>query len=128
LQAYQAILKELLGVAGSLAAISPMLPDGSLSMSERNALEFDVLTDPRNKVARTYGLMFRLPEEIKTLYEGPMQILLPQVNGDESWTLPVPGTFVLDKDGIVRWRFVDPDHTRRAEPTDVLDAVRSLAR
>ena len=103
-----------------------MLPDGSLSIAERNALEFDVLSDASNDVARSYGLVFRLPDEIRELYEGPMKILLPEVNGDASWTLPVPGTFVVDQAGIVRWRFVDPDHTRRAEPAELVAAVRSL--
>lgn len=103
-----------------------MLPDGSLSAVETNALTFDVLSDAGNEVARAYGLAFTLPEEIRELYEGPMKILLPAVNGDESWTLPVPGTFVVGSDGIVHWRFVDPDHTRRAEPADVLAAVHAL--
>lgn len=127
MQAYQAILGELSSAGASLAAISPMLPDGSLSIVERNALGFDVLTDRANEVAREYGLVFRLPPEIRELYEGPMKILLPEVNGDDSWTLPVPGTYVVSRDGLVRWRFVEPDHTRRAEPAEVLAAVRSLA-
>lgn len=103
-----------------------MLPDGSLSVAERNALEFDVLSDAGNEVARDYGLVFALPDEIRELYEGPMKVLLPEVNGDESWTLPVPGAFIVDQEGIVRWRFVDPDHTRRAEPADLVAAVWSL--
>jgi peroxiredoxin len=126
LQAYQAIVAELSDAGASLVAISPMLPDGSLSAVERNDLEFKVLSDRGNAVARAYGLVFRLPEEIRVLYEGPMKILLPEVNGDESWTLPVPGTFVVGRDGIVRWRFIDPDHTRRAEPADVIAVVRTL--
>ena len=103
-----------------------MLPDGSLSMVEKNALAFEVLSDLGNEVARAYGLVFRLPDEIRELYEGPMKVLLPEVNGDASWTLPLPGTFVIGPDAVVRWRFVDPDHTRRAEPEDLLAAVRAV--
>jgi peroxiredoxin len=100
-----------------------MLPDGSLSMAEKNALELEVLSDVGNAVAREYGLVWRLPPDLREIYENVWKILLPQVNGDDSWELPIPGTFVIGPDGTVRYAFVDPDYTRRAEPADILEAV-----
>jgi peroxiredoxin len=123
LQAYQRHLPELRAAGASLAAISPMLPDGSLSMAEKNALELEVLSDVGNAVAREYGLVWRLPPDLREIYENVWKILLPQVNGDDSWELPIPGTFVIGRDGTVRYAFVDPDYTRRAEPADILEAV-----
>jgi peroxiredoxin len=123
LQAYQRHLPELRAAGASLAAISPMLPDGSLSMAEKNALELEVLSDVGNAVAREYGLVWRLPPDLREIYENVWKILLPQVNGDDSWELPIPGTFVIGPDGTVRYAFVDPDYTRRAEPADILEAV-----
>lgn len=123
MQAYQSLLPELAAAGASLAAISPMLPDNSLSMAEKNALEFEVLSDVGNRVARDYGLVFRLPEELRAAYETALKIALPQLNGDDSWTLPIPGTFVVGRDGTVAYAFVEADHRRRAEPAAILDAV-----
>jgi peroxiredoxin len=125
LRAYQQVLPEIQALGGELVAISPMLPDDSLSMAEKNELAFEVLSDAGNGVARRYGLVFRVLPEIRELYEGPMNVILPVYNGDDSWELPVPGTFVVGTDAIVRYAFVDTDHTRRAEPSDVLGALRS---
>jgi peroxiredoxin len=125
LQAYQAFLPELRAAGGALVAISPMLPDNSLSMAEKNALEYEVLSDVGNAVAREYGLVWRLPSDLQDVYENVWNLLLPQYNGDDSWELPIPGTFVIGRDGLVRHVFVDPDYTRRAEPAEILEAVRS---
>lgn len=127
MQAYQQLLPEIRASAGSLVAISPMLPDNSLSTVEKNALEFEVLSDTGNAVAREYGLVWRLPADLQEIYVNLWSILLPQVNGDDSWELPIPGTFVIGRDGGVRYAFVDPDYTRRAEPADVLAALQQVA-
>ena len=103
-----------------------MLPDGSLTMAEQDELAFEVLSDVGNQVARAYGLVFRVAPEVEELYAGPWDIRLPEHNGDDSWELPVPGTFVIDREGIVRLAFVEPDHTRRLEPDEIIDTLASL--
>lgn len=110
-------------LGATLVAVSPMLPDGSLSMAEKNALTFEVLSDVGNDVASAYGLVFQLSDELVSIYQDTWNIVLPQVNGVDSWELPVPGTFVIAQSGVVRFAFVDPDHTRRAEPTRILAAL-----
>ena len=117
------MLDEIESRGAALVAVSPMLPDNSLTMAEKNELAFDVLSDARNRVAREYGLVFRVLPEVRALYEGPLDVAVPEYNGDDSWELPVPGTFVIGRDGVVRYAFVEPDHTRRAEPADVLAAL-----
>ncbi len=127
MQAYQSIHSELTAAGGSLAAVSPQLPDGSLTMAEKHALEFEVLSDAGNLVAGQFGLIFRLPDDLRAVYEHAWKLVLPQFNGDDSWTLPIPATYVIDRDGVIRYAFVDPDHTRRAEPDELLAAVRAAA-
>jgi peroxiredoxin len=123
LRAYQHVLDEIESRGAALVAVSPMLPDESLSMAEKHELAYEVLSDAGNRVARDYGLVFRVLPEVRALYEGPLDVALPEYNGDDSWELPVPGTFVIGRDGVVRYAFVEPDHTRRAEPAEVLAAL-----
>ncbi len=123
MQVYQSILPQIREHGAALVAVSPMLPDNSLSMADRNALEFEVLSDLGNAVARSYGIVFRVPDEVRALYETRLDLLLPQVNGDDSWELPVPGTFVIGRDGKVAYAFVEPDYTRRAEPAEIVGAL-----
>ena len=105
-----------------LVAISPMFPDGSFSMAERNALVFEVLSDAATRSPRVRARV-QLSDELVSIYKDTWNIVLPQVNGDNSWELPIPGTFVIAGDGVVRYAFVDPDYTRRAEPADIITAL-----
>jgi peroxiredoxin len=125
LQAYQSILPDIQALGATLVAVSPQLPDNSLSAAEKNGLQFEVLSDERNAVARQYGIVWRFPEELRTMYLSVFGIVLPEYNGDDSWELPIPATFVIGQDSFILHAFVDPDYTRRAEPADILDALRS---
>ena len=82
-----------------------------------------MLTDFGLGVARDYGLTFRMSEELEELYASTLRIDLVRFNGDESWELPVPATFVIDPDGTIVYASADPDYTRRPEPEEVLAAV-----
>jgi peroxiredoxin len=84
-----------------------------------------VLRDRGNEVARTFGLVFTLPEDLRTIYLG-LGIDLPKANGDDSWTLPMPARYVVDRTGTIRAADVDPDYTRRTEPAETVAALRAL--
>ena len=71
--------------------------------------------------------MFRLDGDLQALYAGPFAIDLPAHNGDDSWELPVPGTFVIDRSGTVRLAFAEPDYTRRLEPAAILAELDAIA-
>ena len=73
-----------------------------------------------------YGLTFDLPDDLAAVYE-ELGIDLQRVNGGHPRTLPVPATYVIDRDGTIRWAFVDTDYTKRAEPADILAALDGLA-
>ena len=74
-------------------------------------------------MARQFGLVYRLPHELEQLYRS-IFINLPNSNGDQSWELPLPATYILERDGTVLYAFADADHMQRAEPADLLDRLR----
>ncbi len=123
LKALQERLPEIADLGASLVAISPETPDNSLTSAEKNALEFEVLSDTGNAVARGFGLVFKLADELKPIYEG-FGIDLVKHNADESYELPLPATYVIDRDGTVRKAFVDADYTKRLDPEEIVDSLR----
>jgi len=125
LRAYQAILPEISALGARMVAISPQLPDGSLSTAEANELTFDVLSDVGNRVARTFGLVWSLPEELRAALRSNNKAL-PDINGDDSWELPVPGTYVVARDGRVALAAIDVDYRNRLEPDAIVNTLRSL--
>lgn len=126
LRALQEKLPEIEDLGASLLAISPEQPDSSLSTAEKNSVSFDVLSDEGNEVARQFGLVFELPMVLRPLYE-KFGIDLLTSNGDESFTLPVPATYVVGQDGAVLGCYVDMDYSTRMDPEAVLTALRAKA-
>jgi peroxiredoxin len=126
LRAYQRILPQIQALGATLVALSPQMPDHSLSTAEKKALSFPVLSDVGNTVARQYGLVFTVPENTRTIYQQQFGIDLSIFNGDASWELPIPGTFLLDGQGMVRLAFVDVDYKHRLEPSTLLAGLRAL--
>lgn len=108
-----------------LVAISPQIPDESLTLAEKHQLAFDVLSDLGSDTAKQYGLAFDLPEDLAAVYDR-FGFDLQRVNAGHARTLPLPATYVIDRDGTIRWAFVDTDYTKRAEPADILAALDSL--
>ena len=126
LRAFQRILPQIQSLGATLVAISPQTPDHSLSTVEKKELTFTVLSDVGNKVAHAYRTVFTLEESIRPLYTS-IGFDLPTFNGDASWELPMPATFLVAQDGTVRLAFAAEDYTRRLEPADLLDGLRALA-
>jgi peroxiredoxin len=125
LQALQAQLSEFRALGANLIGISPETPDKSLSAIDNHQLEFEVLSDIGNITARQYGLLFTVYEEMRPLYL-KWGLDVPASNGDDSWELPVPATYVIDTDSVVRAAHVDKDYTRRMEPEQILAALQDL--
>lgn len=125
LQALQAALPEIRALGASLIGISPETPDNSMTTAEKHQLEFDVLSDIGNKTARDYGLIFTVYEEMRPLYL-KWGLDVPASNGDKSWELPVPATYVIDSNSVVRAAHVDKDYTKRMEPEQILAALRNI--
>lgn len=126
LAALQRALPEIQAAGASLAAISPQSLDHAVSMAEKADLGFELLSDVKQETIRAYRLQFTMPPEVQNIYTGIFGLDISKQNADGSWNLPVPGTFVIDQDGIVRTRHVTADFTRRMEPEDVVAALEQL--
>lgn len=120
----QEALPEFKAAGASLIALTPEVPDNSLSTAEKHSLEFAVLSDLHNGVAREYGIVFKLIEEVAVAYQEGFD--LHGYNGDESDELPLAATYVIARDGTIKWSFLDKDYRNRAEPADILAAVEAL--
>ncbi|MBE9214692.1 AhpC/TSA family protein [Plectonema cf. radiosum LEGE 06105] len=126
LRALQQALPEIKAYGGTLVAISPQTPDNSLSTVEKNELTFAVLSDVGNQVARQFGLVFTIPEALRPIYQG-FGINLPASNGDESFELPIPATYVVNTDGVIVHAFVKPDYTQRQNPEEIVTILKEIA-
>lgn len=115
-------LKEL---GATICALSPQLPEAIRTLIERHKITFDILRDAGNEYAAKLGLRFTLPEDLREVYRS-FGNDLAQRNGEPSWTLAMPGRFVVDREGIVRAVDVDPDYRYRPEPEKTVEDVRAL--
>ena len=108
----------------NLIALTPELPDKSISTAEKNKLEFEVLSDVGNKVAKQYGIVFKLTDEVAGMYNKAFD--MKGYNGDESNELPLAATYIIDENGEIIYAFLDADYRNRAEPSDVVKALNNL--
>ncbi|MGL5767740.1 MAG: peroxiredoxin-like family protein [Sarcina sp.] len=121
LQEYASALDKLEALDATLVAISPELPDKDFS----DKLDFEILSDLGSKVARKFNLVFQVDSEVEKIYK-TFGIDLQVANGDDSKELPMPATYVVNKDGIVVLSFVNADYTKRLDIEEVLDKLKEL--
>jgi peroxiredoxin len=119
MEAMNRVLPEIESAGASLVAISPQTVKQSFFMVDQHKLRFPLLSDAGNSVARQFGLVYRVPEEQEAIYRRAF-INLPLVNGDESWELPIPATYILGRDGTVLSALANEDYAERAEPGEIL--------
>ena len=96
-----------------------------MSTAEKLALSFEVLSDVGNNVAREYGIVFTLPETLRDIYKGS-GIDLPASNGDQTFELPIPATYVINNQGIIEYAFVNVDYTQRMEPDMIIEELKKI--
>ncbi len=118
-------LPEMQTLGATLVGVSPETLAVSQQTAQDNALEFEVLSDEGNRVAREYGLIMVVDEAIRPHYL-QWGIDIPTSNGDETFELPVPATYVIDQSGVIRAARVDKDYTKRMEPADIVAALKAL--
>jgi peroxiredoxin len=127
LRALQAVSPDVASRGASIIAVSAQSPDHSLSITEKAELAFDVLSDVDQGVIRAYKLQFTLPADLQDLYLNAFGVDLRDHNADRSWQLPIPATFVIGNDGVVRAAHVSADYRTRMEPTDIIAALDRLS-
>ena len=123
LEAMNLLIPEIQAAGASLIAISPQTVQQSFFMADQHKLQFPLLSDVGNDVARQFGLVYRVPEFQQAVYRRAF-INLPLANGDESWELPIPATYIVERDGTVIYASSNPDYTERPEPAEILAGVK----
>ncbi|WP_458627335.1 peroxiredoxin-like family protein [Winogradskyella sp. PC D3.3] len=126
LRALQAKLIEIHALGATLVAISPEVPDDSLTENEINNMDFTVLSDQDAKVASQYGVAWEVPEFLLDHMRVDRQLDLKKINNGNASVLPIPATFILDTDGIVKWSYVNVDYRTRSEPDEIVEVLKSL--
>jgi peroxiredoxin len=125
LYALRDIVDTLKESGANMVAITPQLPEHNVGLIKKHKLNFEMLSDPGNNYAAELGLRYTFPEDLQQIYN-KVDIMLPEINGDNSWTMPIPGRFVVDTSGIVRAADVDVDYTHRPEPSKTIEDVKAL--
>lgn len=124
MEAMNLILPQIEQARATFAAISPQTVKQSFFMHDQHKLRFPLLSDAGNKVARQFGLTYRVPALQEAVYRRAF-VNLPFTNGDESWELPIPATYILDRDSTILYASANEDYTERPEPSDILKALSS---
>jgi peroxiredoxin len=124
MEAMNLILLEIELAGATFAAISPQTVRQSFFMRDQHRLRFPLLCDAGNNLARQFGLSYRVPDEQRAVYQRAF-VNLPFVNGDDSWELPIPAVYVIDRDGSVLYASANEDYTERPEPEDVVHFLDS---
>ncbi len=125
INALQQRLPDIAAAGAQLIAISPQRPDKSIDQIASSQLTFEVLSDLENKLAKECGLVFTLPESLRPVYEA-WQIDIPGHNGNDSFELPIPASYIIDNTGAVRYAHVKMDYTQRLEPDVIIEQLQSL--
>jgi peroxiredoxin len=121
LHSLQEALPSFQAKGANLLTLTPELPDKSMTTSEKHNLQFEVLSDVGNVVAKAYGISFNLAPELAESYQDAFD--LHGYNGDESNELPLAATYVISQDGVIKYAFLHKDYRYRAEPSKILKAL-----
>jgi peroxiredoxin len=127
MEAMNMVLPQIQQARAALVAISPQTVKQSFFMHDQHKLRFPLLSDAGNQVARQFGLSYRVPPLQEAVYRRAF-VNLPFTNGDESWELPIPATYILDRDSTVLYASANEDYTERPEPSEIVGFLRDFSR
>ena len=111
-------------LGAEIVVLSPELPTFSAELAAKHKLTFPVLNDHGLTIAKTFGLVYTLPDDLKDVYLNVFKNDLAKRNGEPSWQLP---RFVIDRSAIIRAAEADPDYTVRPEPEETVAILKMLA-
>ncbi len=126
LQALQKALPEFKNLGANLIAITPETPDNSLSTSEKNKIEFSVISDVDNKLGKEMDLVFQLPKEIQEIYYTKFNIDIEKHNQNKDAELPLAATYIIDNNNEVKYSFLNEDYTKRAEISEIIEVLKTI--
>lgn len=109
----------------SLVSISPQTVEKTKEIKEKHDLEYPVLSDRDNGLAKQIGIAWRFGDDLREAYT-KLGLMVGEANGTGRWELPLPATYIIDTTGRVRWLDADVNHTNRPEPSDILNKIGEL--
>lgn len=124
MKAFHDILPEITARGAQLVGMSPETPEHAQDTAQKADINIDILSDVGNTVSRQLGLVFTLAVELKPIYQ-QFGIDIPAFNGDNTFTLPMPATYLIDQSGKVLYHFIDADYTLRQEPKELIALIPS---
>lgn len=104
-------------------AISPQKPDISAQLIQEHNINLTILSDTGNQIAKQYGLVFTLPENVRNLYKN-LGANLPDFNGDDSYQLPIPATYIIDQDKKVIFSYINVNYMERADTSELIKVLK----
>jgi peroxiredoxin len=126
MEGMNAIYPQIQKSGASLVAISPQTVHQTDLMADQHKLRFPLLSDAGSKVARAFGLTYRVPDYQQEIYRRVF-VNLPFVNGDDEWQLPIPATYLLSREGSVLYASSSPYYTDRPEPAEIVSFLINLS-
>ena len=127
LQAIEAAAPQVRSLGASLVAISPQTPANARKSQRDNALSFPILSDHGGEVAAAFGQRWHVQDELNAVMTA-LKVDLATFNDEPSWTLPMPARYVIAPDGMIAYSEVNPDYTRRPDPSELLPILQRLCR
>jgi len=125
LDALQDAYDEIRECGASLVAASPEEPSFAEDTRKQHGLSYPLLFDDGNAAAEKFGLVFALADEVNDIFQNVLEVDLAEHNGDGSYELPIPATYVIGPDRTILNAFVHADYTKRMEPDDVVETLRN---
>lgn len=119
IEAMNVIAPQIEAAHASLIAVSPQTQKQAFFMHDQHKMKFPLLVDVRSALARQFGLVYRVPKEQQAIYQRTF-VNLPFINGDASWELPIPATYLIERDGNISFAMASEDYTHRPEPLEIL--------
>jgi peroxiredoxin len=127
LNALQSSLTYFSKYNASLIAVTPQRPDKSKEQLDKSKYTFEILSDLDDSVMKAYNLYFEVPQELHELYKNRFSFDITAYNGKDRLGLPIPGTFVIDQNGIIQASYAKTDYKKRMEPEDIINALKALS-
>ena len=125
LQALEQALPAINMLGGTLVTISPQISIDLPESLEKQQFNLEMLVDKGNQVARQFNIVFKIPEKLRFCLKD-LGIYIPRYNGDESFELPLPATYIVNQDGKIYYDFVQSDHTKRLDPVEIITIMRRM--
>ena len=126
LKALEEAVGDIRARGASLVAVSMQGASDSRKSQRDNSLSFPILTDNAGELADQFGIRWSLQDYVIPFHAG-FGVELPKIHGDGQWNLPMPARYVIDTDGTVAYAEVNPEYTRRPDPSDLFPVLDKLA-